>query len=109
MTARLPRSPLAITVASAAVAVAALGGATAAVAAPGQPGSPRYVGGAAGVGDPYFPLAGNGGIDVVHYSLDLDYTPPPPAPRWRVNWQGSQRSISKPPRTSTASTWTCVG
>jgi aminopeptidase N len=32
------------------------------------------------VGDPYFPLAGNGGIDVVHYDLDLDYTPAAPAP-----------------------------
>lgn len=47
-----------------------------AVAAPGDPGSPRYTEGAAGAGDPYFPLAGNGGIDVEHYSLDLRYTPP---------------------------------
>jgi aminopeptidase N len=30
------------------------------------PGSP-------GLGDPFFPLAGNGGYDVKHYSLDLDY------------------------------------
>src|SRR5688500_116680 len=29
--------------------------------------------GSAGLGDPYFPLAGNGGYDVRHYSLDLDY------------------------------------
>jgi len=29
--------------------------------------------GAAGVGDPYLPKAGNGGIDVRHYGLDLDY------------------------------------
>jgi aminopeptidase N len=29
--------------------------------------------GAPGLGDPYFPLAGNGGYDVKHYSLDLDY------------------------------------
>lgn len=36
--------------------------------------------GADGIGDPYFPLAGNGGIDVVHYDLDLDYTPPGPDP-----------------------------
>ena len=28
--------------------------------------------GAAGIGDPYFPLLGNGGYDVSHYSLDLD-------------------------------------
>lgn len=26
-------------------------------------------------GDPYFPAAGNGGYDVKHYSLDLDYVP----------------------------------
>ena len=32
------------------------------------PGSP-------GLGDPFFPLAGNGGYDVSHYSLTLDYTP----------------------------------
>ena len=43
-------------------------------------GHPRYDEGAAGAGDPYFPLAGNGGIDVLHYDLDLDYTPPAPSP-----------------------------
>jgi aminopeptidase N len=53
---------------------------TVAVAAPGDPGRPRYTDGAAGAGDPYLPLAGNGGIDVQHYSLDLTYTPPEPAP-----------------------------
>ncbi len=31
--------------------------------------------GAAGIGDPYFPLAGNGGYDVAHYDLDLSYQP----------------------------------
>lgn len=31
--------------------------------------------GASGAGDPYFPLSGNGGYHVVHYGLDLDYTP----------------------------------
>src|SRR5690606_37458040 len=46
--------------------------------APGRPGEPRYQPGEPGAGDPYFPLAGNGGIDVVHYDLDLDYTPPAP-------------------------------
>ncbi|WP_307858583.1 M1 family metallopeptidase [Microbacterium flavescens] len=70
-----------ITLAAAAVAVAtALVATSSAVAAPGSPGSPRYSPGAEGAGDPYFPLAGNGGIDVVHYDLDLDYTPPAPAP-----------------------------
>lgn len=28
--------------------------------------------GAAGIGDPYFPLLGNGGYDAIHYALDLD-------------------------------------
>ena len=28
-----------------------------------------------GVGDPYFPTAGNGGYDVEHYGLELDYVP----------------------------------
>ena len=49
-------------------------------AEPGVPGTPRYGQGADGAGDPYFPLTGNGGIDVLHYHLDLDYTPAPPAP-----------------------------
>ena len=31
--------------------------------------------GAPGIGDPYFPLAGNGGYDVRHYGLDLRYDP----------------------------------
>ena len=31
--------------------------------------------GAPGAGDPFFPLAGNGGYDVRHYSLRLDYEP----------------------------------
>ncbi|WP_066636958.1 M1 family metallopeptidase [Serinicoccus hydrothermalis] len=48
----------------------------AADAAPGRPGEPRYTEGAAGAGDPYLPLAGNGGIDVEHYDLDLTYTNP---------------------------------
>jgi aminopeptidase N len=31
--------------------------------------------GSAGLGDPYFPLAGNGGYDVAHYSLGFSYDP----------------------------------
>jgi aminopeptidase N len=31
--------------------------------------------GSAGLGDPMFPLAGNGGYDVANYSLTLDYAP----------------------------------
>ena len=34
---------------------------------PGEP-SP----GAAGIGDPYFPLLGNGGYDAIHYTIELD-------------------------------------
>jgi aminopeptidase N len=34
----------------------------------------RYVAGDDGSGDPYFPLAGNGGYDAQHYTLDLEYT-----------------------------------
>ncbi|MFC6886039.1 M1 family metallopeptidase [Actinomadura yumaensis] len=35
----------------------------------------RYSPGAPGLGDAYFPLEGNGGYDVRHYSLDLKYDP----------------------------------
>ena len=35
----------------------------------------RDVDGSRGVGDPYFPAAGNGGYDVEHYGLELDYVP----------------------------------
>ena len=31
--------------------------------------------GAAGIGDPYFPKAGNGGYDVGHYGLNIAYSP----------------------------------
>ena len=42
-----------------------------AVAAPAIAAAPAV--GSPGLGDPYFPLAGNGGYDVKHYSLTLDY------------------------------------
>jgi aminopeptidase N len=35
----------------------------------------RYVAGSPGSGDPFFPLAGNGGYDARHYSLDVEYEP----------------------------------
>ena len=35
----------------------------------------RFTPGAAGAGDPYFPLDGNGGYDAKHYLLDLKYNP----------------------------------
>jgi len=34
-----------------------------------------FVAGASGLGDPFFPLGGNGGYDVTNYSLVLDYSP----------------------------------
>ena len=37
--------------------------------------APAFTPGAAGVGDPYFPLAGNGGYDVQMYVLDITYDP----------------------------------
>jgi Peptidase family M1 domain/Peptidase M1 N-terminal domain len=42
-----------------------------ALAAPPGPFSP----GASGIGDPYYPLDGNGGYDVQHYDLDVNYDP----------------------------------
>ncbi|HEX6255543.1 MAG TPA: M1 family metallopeptidase [Euzebyales bacterium] len=55
---------------------------SAAPAAPGGDSGPRYTAGDPGIGDVYFPYAGNGGYDVTHYDLDLTYTPPEadPAP-----------------------------
>src|SRR5918995_1912585 len=35
----------------------------------------RYVAGAPGAGDPFYPFAGNGGYQVKHYGLALDYAP----------------------------------
>ena len=40
-------------------------------AAPAAASGGGYVAGSPGAGDPFFPLAGNGGYDVRHYSLDL--------------------------------------
>jgi aminopeptidase N len=54
----------------AAVSVAVL----VAVAAPAAPGA-TFTAGSPGAGDPFFPLAGNGGYEVRHYSLRLDYAP----------------------------------
>ena len=44
-----------------------------AVTAAASPGTPTP--GAPGAGDPYFPLAGNGGYDVSHYRLAIEYDP----------------------------------
>ena len=35
----------------------------------------KFSPGAPGIGDPYFPLDGNGGYDVSHYDLNFDYDP----------------------------------
>jgi aminopeptidase N len=40
-----------------------------------QASAPPFEPGSSGLGDPYFPKAGNGGYDVKHYDLDLDFTP----------------------------------
>src|SRR4029453_13980533 len=60
------------------VGVVSVGGG--AMAAPGDPGGRRFLPGAPGAGDAYFPFAGNGGYDVQHYDLDITYTPPAPDP-----------------------------
>ena len=39
------------------------------------PASAQFAPGASGLGDPFFPSAGNGGYDVGHYDLDLRYRP----------------------------------
>ncbi|MDN4172876.1 M1 family metallopeptidase [Nocardioides sp. SOB77] len=51
------------------VAVLVLGGSATAIAGDG----PRPRPGAAGIGDPYFPQDGNGGIDVRRYDVDVAY------------------------------------
>jgi aminopeptidase N len=51
--------------------------AAALLAAPAAAAAPSFTPGSSGLGDPFFPLAGNGGYDVKHYSLDLDYQPRP--------------------------------
>ncbi len=46
-----------------------------AVLAPGTALAAAFSPGAPGTGDPYYPLAGNGGYDVGHYGLKLAYQP----------------------------------
>jgi Peptidase family M1 domain/Peptidase M1 N-terminal domain len=53
----------------AAIAVLCLG------LSPGLALGASYSPGAAGIGDPYYPLDGNGGYDVRHYRLDVSYDP----------------------------------
>jgi aminopeptidase N len=54
------------------VAVAAALALTAASAAPA---AAQFTPGASGLGDPFFPDAGNGGYDVLTYDIDLSYRP----------------------------------
>jgi hypothetical protein len=48
---------------------------TSALAPAGAAAAPVFEPGAPGLGDEYFPLDGNGGYDVRHYDLDLEYEP----------------------------------
>jgi aminopeptidase N len=62
----------------AAVTALAAGAADGAALAPPRESAgstPHFHPGAPGVGDPYFPLLGNGGFDVRHYDLRLRYRP----------------------------------
>jgi aminopeptidase N len=63
----------AVLVAALALTMSASPVAAAPVAA--APVAPADTIGASGVGDPFFPLGGNGGIDVSDYGLDLTYDP----------------------------------
>src|SRR5215211_2733294 len=85
------------------VGVGVLGVGGGAMAAPGDPGGRRFVPGAPGAGDVYFPFAGNGGYDVRHYDLDITYAPRRRTQRRSsVSCAASRPSTSWPPRTWTA-------
>ena len=58
-----------------AAAVLGLAGTAVTAAGTASAAPPVYTPGAAGVGDPYFPLDGNGGYDVGAYDLELGYDP----------------------------------
>ena len=45
------------------------------IAVAAAPAAADFTPGAAGAGDPFYPNAGNGGYDVRHYALKLDYEP----------------------------------
>jgi hypothetical protein len=57
------------------VAAAVAVGTLVALVPSGAEAAPRFRPGAPGIGDPYFPLDGNGGYDVKHYDLALRYDP----------------------------------
>src|SRR3954470_11166255 len=56
--------------------IAVVAAAIAALATAPAASADRYAAGAPGAGDPFFPLAGNGGYEVGHYALTLDYQQP---------------------------------
>ena len=64
----------------------------------------KFSPGAPGIGDPYFPLDGNGGYDVAHYDLDVDYDPATDVLRGprRIVAQGRRRTCRASTSTSTA-------
>ncbi|WP_127818523.1 M1 family metallopeptidase [Microbacterium sp. CPCC 204701] len=47
------------------------------ISSPQSPDAGTFTAGADGVGDALYPRAGNGGIDVEHYDLQISYDPPP--------------------------------
>ena len=61
--------------AACAVVVATMGVPAMSVAAPGGQGGGKPVVGARSLGDPLLPQLGNGGYDVQHYTIKLDYDP----------------------------------
>ena len=75
----------------------------AASAAPAAAEPVTFLPGSAGMGDPYYPLQGNGGYDVGHYDLRLRFDPDDHAV------DAPRRSPRPPYRTCRASTSTSPG
>ena len=63
----------------------------------------QFPAGRSGIGDPYFPLDGNGGYDVQHYDLDVSYDPD------TDELTGEATIQAPPPRTCPRSTSTLSG
>ena len=61
-----------LAIATTAVCLAAITPAASATPSGSEPG---FTPGAPGVGDPYFPLEGNGGYDAQHYDIGFSYDP----------------------------------
>ncbi|GHD85881.1 metallopeptidase [Streptomyces naganishii JCM 4654] len=71
----LRREAVAATIPVAVAALLAAAGPASAGTGAAGPTAPAGSAGSAGAGDPYFPLAGNGGYHVSHYGLTLAYDP----------------------------------